>query len=308
MAPGITRPLREKVDLTTLRRMKADGRKFAMLTAYDYPTAEAAEEAGVHSLLIGDSLGMVVLGQPTTRAVPLELMLILGEAVRRAAPQVYFVGDMPYEAVAAGEAAAVRAACRFRDEAGCDAVKFEAGEGQERLVEQFIAAGVETIAHLGLRPQTISSPDEYRAQARDQDSIDLLAASARRMVAAGASMLLLEAVPNEASQAVVAAVDVPVIGCGAGPACDGHVVVTHDMLGIGSQRRPRFVPHLANVGELTRAAMETWVRDIAEGRYPAPNHVYGLRRQERAPAKTAPQEPLGAPAGRGRRRVDGPRS
>lgn len=262
--------------------MKAEGRKFAMLTAYDYPTAVLAQAAGVHSLLIGDSLGTVLLGHPNTRSVPLSLMIVLGEAVRRGAPGVYFVGDMPYEAVAGGIDSAVAAAKRFRDEAGCDAVKFEAGSEDDRLVARLTQAGIDTIAHLGLRPQQITTPDGYRAQARDPETIATLVADARRMVDAGAAMILLEAVPNEASQAVVATVEVPVVGCGAGPACDGHVLVTQDMLGIGTTRPPRFVPVLAQVGKICEQTLRRYVKDIVSGAYPGPQHVYPMR----TPAKS----------------------
>ena len=180
-----------RINLPTLKSMKAAGRKFAMLTAYDYPTAAAAQAAGVHALLIGDSLATVLLGHPNTRPAPLAVMLVLGEAVRRGAPLVYFVGDMPYEALANGLEPALTAARRFRDEAGCDAVKFEIRSGNERLAAEFARAGIDGIAHLGLRPQEVLTPDGYRAQARDADSIAALVRDAKRMVDAGAVMLLL---------------------------------------------------------------------------------------------------------------------
>lgn len=262
--------------------MKAERRKFAMLTAYDYPTAALAQKAGVHALLLGDSLATVMLGHPNTRAAPLHLMITLAEAVRRGAPEVYFVGDMPFEALHSGPDVAHQAARRFRDEAGCDAVKLECARDAERLIERIAATGIETIAHLGLLPQEVLSPDGYRAQARDADAIDALVATARRMVAAGAAMLLLEAVPNEASSAVVAAVEVPVIGCGAGPACDGHVLVTHDMLGLGAARPPRFVPVRAQVGRIFEDVMRSFVQDIAHGVYPGPEHTYPMRGAARA--------------------------
>jgi 3-methyl-2-oxobutanoate hydroxymethyltransferase len=268
-----------RIDLACLRRMKADRRKFAMLTAYDYPTAAAAQAAGVHSLLIGDSMGCVVLGHDNTRRVPLDLMITLGEAVRRGAPNVYLIGDMPYECMVAGDEAVLAAARRFRNEAGCDGVKVEVESNQHGLVAALARDDIEVVAHLGLRPQTVTSPAGYRAQARDEDGIKAVVADARRMVDAGAAMLLLEAVPNEASTAVMNAVGVPVIGCGAGPACDGHVVVTHDMLGIRSLRVPRFVPLLANFGEQMQAAMRRWVEAIEQQTYPAPEHVYPMKTQ-----------------------------
>jgi len=258
--------------------MKADGRKAAYLTAYDYPTAALTEAAGVHGLLIGDSMGTVLLGHPSTRTVPLALMLILGEAVRRGAPNVFLIGDMPYETLVHGPAVALAAARRFRDECRCDAVKLEAQSGDEKLVETIAQDGTAPIAHLGLLPQQVLTPDAYRAQARDAAAIAQLVDTARRMVSAGAAMLLLEAVPAEASQAVVNAVPVPVIGCGAGPACDGHILVTQDMLGLGTIRPPRFVPVLAQLSEVCAAAMKRYVGDIANGTYPGPQHTYALRK------------------------------
>lgn len=264
------------ITLDTLRHMKTAGRKFSMLTAYDHPTAAAAQFAGVHSLLIGDSLGNVVLGHETTRDVPLDLMIVLGKAVRRGAPLLFFIGDIPFAAMQAGERGVADAARRFVGECGCDAVKFEAETQHDRLVGTLAAAGIVTIAHLGLRPQSVTSPGGYRAQARDAEAITELVAISRRMVSAGAAMLLLEAVPNEASEAVVAAVDVPVIGCGAGPACDGHVVVTHDMLGITPSKPPRFVPVLGRVGADMRLAMRAYVESIDSRAYPAPEHAYPM--------------------------------
>ncbi len=269
-----------RIDLQTLYRMKADGRRFAMLTAYDYPTAAAAQQAGVHALLVGDSLACVVLGHESTRDAPLDLMVTLAEAVRRGAPNVYLVGDLPYQCTVGGATTVVDGARRFRDQAGCDGVKFEAPSDKADVVEALARAGFETIAHLGLRPQTVATPDGYRAQARDQESIRALVRDARRMVDAGAAMVLLEAVPAEASQAVVEAVPVPVIGCGAGPACDAHVLVTQDMLGIGTIRPPRFVPRYADLGEQMLAAMRRWVREIADRTYPGPQHVYPMRRSD----------------------------
>jgi 3-methyl-2-oxobutanoate hydroxymethyltransferase len=266
-----------RIDLAFLRAMKSAGRKFAMLTAYDYPTACMAQAAGVHTLLVGDSLATVILGHSSTRPAPLDLMITLAEAVRRGAPNVYCVGDMPYEAMAAGPGGVLSAARRFLDEAGCDAVKVETASADDHLVEKLARAGIETIAHLGLRPQEVLTPDGYRAQARDAESLARLVSDAERMVAAGAAMLLLEAVPPQASEAVVAAVEVPVIGCGAGPACDGHVVVTQDMLGIGTMRPPRFVPRLAQVGKTIEEAMRRYVADVASGAYPGPEHAYSMR-------------------------------
>lgn len=272
-----------RITLRTLRDLKSAGRKFAMLTAYDYPTARAADAAGVHSLLVGDSLGCVLLGHENTRRTPLALMVTLAEAVRRGAPGAYLVGDLPFEAMASDETI-IRAARAFRDDAGCDAVKLEAEGRHAGVIRRLASAGFEVIAHLGLRPQGVLTPDGYRAQARDERTIAALVDEAREMVAAGASLILLEAVPPAASAAVVAAVAAPVIGCGAGPACDGHVVVTHDLLGFGAERPPRFVPVYADLRTLHVEAMRRWVDEIASGRYPSPSHAYALRAPSATPA------------------------
>ncbi len=258
--------------------MKARGEKFAMLTAYDYLTASAAAAAGVHSLLIGDSMGTVLLGHPTTRSTPLALMLILGEAVRRGAPGVYLVGDLPYACIAPGPREILTGARRFVAECGCDAVKLEAEAEHADAIAELRAAGIDVIAHIGLRPQQVLSPDGYRAQARDHDAIRALVDLARRLVAAGATMLLLEAVPEEAGAAVLDEVSVPVIGCGAGSRCDGHVVVTEDLLGATGGKPPRFVPVGESFHARRAAAMTAYVEAIRAGRYPAPEHVYPLRR------------------------------
>lgn len=278
------KPIERRYVLDDFRAMKRDGRKFAMLTAYDYPTAAAAQAAGVPMLLIGDSMGCVLLGHENTRGVPLELMITLGNAVRRGAPRAYLVGDVPYECTRQGITGVLIAAKRFRDEAGCDAVKVETPLDRDDWIQALSEAGFEVVVHLGLQPQSISTPKEYRTQARTRREIDALASAARRFVQAGAAMLLLEAVPNEAAVAVAAAGEIPLIGCGAGPACDGHVCVTHDLLGLGAARPPRFVPRLAELRIMMEQAMRRWVADIEQGIYPGPEHVYEMRRETDAPA------------------------
>jgi 3-methyl-2-oxobutanoate hydroxymethyltransferase len=268
----------QRITLDDLDRYKRQQRRFAMLTAYDYPTAQVAAEAGVPTLLVGDSAGAVVLGQGTTREVPLEFLVTIAAAVRRGAPHAFLVADIPYESAAAGPAAVLAAARRFLDEADCDAVKVEVGGADVEQVAILANAGITTLAHLGLRPQSVTSPEGYKVQARDQSGRDTLVADARAMVAAGARIILLEAVPPDASAAVLAAVDVPVIGCGAGPACDGHVVVTHDLLGLSDVRPPRFVPVHAQLREPMLAAMQQWVADIVAGTYPGDEHTYQPRR------------------------------
>lgn len=269
---------RVRTTLADLAEMKTRGEKIAMLTAYDHPTAALAEAAGVHALLVGDSMGMVLLGHETTRDVPIDLMITLAEAVRRGAPNTFLIGDVPFQALSHGIEFTLSTARRFCDEAGCDAVKIETGAADMPLISATVDAGYCTIAHLGLRPQQVLTAAGYRAQAREPAAIETLVTEARAAIDAGAHMLLLEAVPNEAAQAVVAATTVPVIGCGAGPACDGHILVTEDMLGWGADKPPRFVPLNANLREAALLGMRCWVQDIVEKRYPGPEHTYSMRK------------------------------
>lgn len=269
-----------RVTLDTLRAHVASGEKFAMLTAYDYPMGCAAHAAGIPVLLVGDSAAMVVLGHDSTRDAPLDFLVTIANAVRRGAPDAYLVGDMPYAPVAAGPKAALDAARRFVD-AGCDAVKLELRKADIDVVRPMIDAGIPTIVHLGLRPQEVSDPRGYKSQARDAASIEALVDEARTMVSAGAVMILLEAIPPEASAAVKQAVHVPVIGCGAGPACDGFVVVTHDLLGLTTGRVPRFVPVVGEVFTAYERGMRAWREMIRDGTYPADEHNYRLRSDAR---------------------------
>lgn len=273
----------QRVTLADLRNFRRQHRRFAMLTAYDYPTAAAAQAAGVHALLIGDSMGTVLLGHPNTRRVPLTLMLLLGEAVRRGAPRAYLIGDLPHESISAGPDGVLQAAREFRAACDCDGIKLEVDAGQVQLVKCLARAGFEVTAHLGLRPQSVLTPDGYRAQAREPAGVAQLVQEAREVVAAGAAMILLEAVPEEAGAAVSQACDVPLIGCGAGAACDGHVVVTQDMLGLLPTRPPRFVPVLAKLGAEQQAAMAQFVADVESGAYPQPEHKYAMRNTASGP-------------------------
>jgi 3-methyl-2-oxobutanoate hydroxymethyltransferase len=279
---------RRKLGLDDFRAMKRDAAKFTMLTAYDHPTAALAEAAGVHALLIGDSLGCVLLGHENTRGVPLDLMITLGQAVRRGAPNTFLIGDLPFESLSGSVEQVVRAARRFVEECGCDAVKIETASDDGDRVRAVVAAGIICIAHLGLRPQTVSSAAGYRVQARDGAGERELVRDAQRMAEAGAAMLLLEAIPPSAAQAVVDAVDLPIVGCGAGPACDGHVVVTQDMLGMSATPPPRFVPVLANVNATIAAAMSQFVRDVSTRAYPAHRHTYSARAAQPEAASEAP--------------------
>ena len=263
---------RERTTLAALRERKRAGRKFSVLTCYDAPTARIMAAAGVEVLLVGDTSGEVVLALPSTRETPVEYLLTITAAVRRGAPDAFVMADLPYACRSEGDAAAVRWAQRFMDETGCDSVKVEVKSGEAELVKAMSAAGVPTIAHLGLLPQLIDPATGYKAQARDAAGAAELIRSARRMEAAGASALLLEAVASEVAARIAEATELPVIGCVAGPGCDGTVVVLHDMLAWGGGHPPRTVKQYADLGAVLGRAFAAYVEDVHAGRFPAAEH------------------------------------
>jgi 3-methyl-2-oxobutanoate hydroxymethyltransferase len=240
------------------------------------------DEAGVPMLLVGDSAANVVLGYDSTVPISLDLLIELTAAVRRGAPRALLMGDMPFGSYAASAAQGVRNAVRMLKQSGCDWVKLEVSEGHAKLVRRLADAGAAVVAHLGLRPQAVHLMGGYRMQGRTASSADAIVATAVAMQTAGAAGILLEAVPAEVAAAVVRAVDIPVIGCGAGPACHAHVVVTPDAIGLAPGRVAKFVPKLADVRPALVDAYAGYVRQVVTGQYPAPEHVYPMPPDERA--------------------------
>ena len=255
--------------------MQVQGRPFAVLTCYDFPTAQVLQAAGIPVLLVGDSAATTVLGHDTTRIIPPDFLLTLTEAVRRGAPAVFLLADMPFGSMASVDQA-VGMARRFVDEAGADAVKVECREADLQIVRALVRANIPVCAHLGLLPQRVQEPGGFRAQGRTAEEAHRITEEACLMVEAGAQMLLLEAVPDEVSAAVVKSVPVPVIGCGAGPSCHGHVVVIHDLLGF-NPRPPRFVEVLADGPAFIAQAARNYLNAIATRAYPADKHRYRMK-------------------------------
>src|SRR4051812_38354474 len=272
--------LPRKYTLNDLRAARAAGTKVPMLTCYDFTTAKLMHEAGVPTLLVGDSAGNVILGHETTLPVPLHFMIQLAAAVRRGAPNALLVADMPFGSYHGSTARAVRNVFRMVQLSGCDCVKLEAAESQLTAIRELADAGVAIIAHLGLRPQAVGVRGGYRAQGRTAVEAERIVDLARQMEAAGAAAVLLEAVPAEVSAAVVAATGIPVIGCGAGPACHGHVVVTHDTLNL-TPRPPKFVPKISDLVTPMIAAFKEYVRRVTDGSYPAAEHGYAMPEDEK---------------------------
>jgi 3-methyl-2-oxobutanoate hydroxymethyltransferase len=230
-------------------------------------------EAGVPLILVGDSAANVILGHDTTLPVSLNFMIEITAAVRRGAPNAFLVGDMPFGSYQASVAQGVRNVTRMIKRTGCDAVKLEVADGNIALVRALADAGVAVVAHLGLKPQNVGLLGSYRFQGRTAAEAQNIVASSLLMEGAGAAAILLEAVPPEVAKAVVEKTYIPVIGCGAGPACHSSVIVTHDGLGL-TPHRARFVPHLADHATPLKAAFAQYVQAVAAGTYPAPEHDY----------------------------------
>lgn len=256
-----------------LSRFKRERRRFPMLTAYDHRTAQLLDQAGIPVLLVGDSLGMVMLGYETTVPVTLNEMLHHCRAVARGAPNALLVGDMPFLSYEVSAEQALVAAGRLLKEGGMHAVKLEGGASVVDTVRRLTEAGIPVMGHLGLTPQKVHQLGGFRVQAKSADAAARLLADARGLEAAGAFSVVLEAVPAEVARTVTEALQIATIGIGAGPHCDGQVLVFHDLVGL-SPRVPKFVKRYGDLaGEVERMARE-YARDVEEGRFPGPEHSY----------------------------------
>lgn len=263
-----------RVTLQRLADMKAAGEPIVMVTAYDYPTARTAERAGVDMVLVGDSGAQVVLGHDSTVAVTVDEMLVLAGAVRRGVDSAFVVCDLPFGSTEASDEQAVATAFRFVKEAGADAVKLEGG-GQARLsrIRAIAEAGIPVVAHVGLTPQTAVALGGLRAQGRTAESAARVVREAIAVQDAGAAVLVIEAVPADVAAVVLPAIEIPVIGIGAGPA-DGQVLVMHDLLGITEGRTAAFVKRYADIGPDMVAGVEAFAGEVRSGAFPAPEHGY----------------------------------
>ncbi len=262
--------------LPTLALLAASGQPIVMLTAYDYPSARVAEEAGVDVVLVGDSAAMTVLGYSTTREITLDELLMLTRAVRRAVRAIPLVGDLPFGTYEDSDECAVATARRFVDEAGCDAVKLEGAGAIVSRVRAIVQAGIPVIGHVGLLPQSVVSADGYRARGRDAEQALAIIAGADELERAGCAALVVEAVPAEIGALVTERVGIPVIGIGAGGATGGQVLVYHDLLGLGEGRVPRFVRRYAAGRETLVDAARRWADDVRARRFPSSDEGYGV--------------------------------
>ncbi|MFC3801354.1 3-methyl-2-oxobutanoate hydroxymethyltransferase [Cohnella sp. GCM10012308] len=263
-----------------MKSMKAQGSPIAMVTAYDYPSARLAEEAGVDVLLVGDSLGNVVLGYETTVPVTLEDMIYHTRAVVRGAPRTMIVTDMPFATYRGSKEQTLRNAARLMQEGGAHAVKLEGGAELADEVALLVSAGIPVIGHLGLTPQSVLQIGGYKVQGRDEAEAARLLADAKALEQAGAAAVVLELVVEPAAAAVSRALSIPTIGIGAGRGCDGQVLVYHDLIRYGSGiRDKRFVKPYADVGETIRSAVSQYVNEVKTGRFPEESHSFQMQAQ-----------------------------
>ena len=260
--------------LVEIRSMKAEGKKISMLTAYDSSMARLLSSCDVDILLVGDSLGMVMLGYDSTVPVTMEEMLHHAKAVRRGAPDTFILGDMPFGANHTGERDAVKNGIRFLKEAGCDAVKLEGGLEMCGVVRALVDAGVPVMAHIGLTPQTASQLGGYKLQGKGLDDARRLLAEAKGLEEAGAFGLLIECIPDGLAQVISETITIPTVGIGAGVHCDGQVLVTHDLLGMFDKFTPKFVKKYADLSPVIKESIQQYNNEVKTGSYPSSEHSF----------------------------------
>ena len=256
-------------------KMKQAGEKISMLTAYDYPSAQWVEAAGVDTILVGDSLGMVVLGYDSTVPVTMEEMLHHTKAARRGAPQTFVIADMPFMSYATLELGIMNAG-RLIKEGGADAVKLEGGSEIAPIVHALTRAGIPVVGHIGLTPQTANQLGGFKVQGRDLDSAKQIVKDGHAIEQAGAFLLTLEAIPRQVAAQITAELKIPTIGIGAGQDCDGQVLVYHDILGLFERFRPKFVKQYAQLGQDAVIAMKEFNKEVKSSTFPAEEHTFGL--------------------------------
>lgn len=264
----------------SLMKMKTQGEKIAMLTAYDYPSAKLAEEAGVDVILVGDSLGMVVLGYDSTVNVTIDDMMHHGKAARRGAKDTFLVIDMPFGSFHGNLDRTLQNAIRIFQETGAEALKLEGADEVLDVIRLLTRTGIPVVGHLGLLPQTAGVLGGFKVQGKTAHAAQKLIEDAKATEAAGACMLVLECIPYQLAREVTAAVSIPVIGIGAGSETDGQVLVYHDTLKYGSHHLPKFVRSYAETGEAMKNGIAAYVNEVKSGAFPAEEHRFTMKEEE----------------------------
>lgn len=263
-----------RVTTATVRDMKRKGERVSMLTAYDYPTAAAMDEAGIDIILVGDSLGMVVLGYDSTLPVTMEDMIHHTKAVSRAAKRAMVIGDMPFMSYQVSAEEAVRNAGRFMQEAGAHGVKLEGGREVADVTRRIAQAGIPVMAHIGLTPQSVHQLGGYRVQGKDHPSATRLLDDAKILEGAGAFSVVLECVPAALAEKITSSLSISTIGIGGGIHCDGQVLVVHDMLGLFERFTPKFVKKYASLNTQIKEAVAQYIGEVKKGTFPGPEHSF----------------------------------
>ncbi len=271
---------RKKNTILTFRQKKRDHQPISVMTAYDYPTALLVDQAGIDSILVGDSLGMVVLGYENTLPVTMEDMLHHCKAVARGAKTALLIGDMPFMSYQVSPAEALRNAGRFLQEAGMDAVKLEGGRERAEAVRAIVEAGIPVMGHIGLTPQSIEQLGGFRAQGRQAASAKRLLEDAHILQESGCFSIVLESIPARLAQLISDRISIPTIGIGAGVNCDGQVLVLHDLLGLYDRFTPRFVKQYANLHDAILTALSSYKEEVENGSFPQEEHTFSMPEEE----------------------------
>ena len=268
--------MERKVTILDLQAKKERGEPITMLTAYDYPTALLVDRAGIDVILVGDSLAMVVLGHDNTLAVTMDEMIHHCKAVSKGARSPFLVGDMPFMSYQISKTDAVANAGRFLKEGGMDAVKLEGGQEMVSTVKAIIEAGIPVMGHIGLTPQSISKLGGYRVQGRDIEAAHKLLADAAALEEAGCFSIVLEAIPDRLAKLITGRASIPTIGIGAGPNCDGQVLIIHDLIGLFDRFTPKFVKKYTNINARILKALQEFREEVKSGAFPTAEHSYSI--------------------------------
>ncbi len=271
---------RKKVTIADLMDKKEQGRKITMLTAYDYPTAQMVDQADIDTILVGDSLGMVVLGYTSTVPVTMEEMIHHTKAVMRGANYAFVIGDMPFMSYQTGIEVAIENAGRFIKEGGCDAVKLEGGSEVAHVVKAIVIAGIPVCAHIGLTPQTATQLSGFKVQGKDAESAGNLIKSAKDLEKAGAFMVVMECIPDIPASRITRELSIPTIGIGAGKDCDGQVLVYHDTVGLFERFTPKFVKQYIKLGPMIIDALKEYKKEVEDGIFPGEEHTFKMSKEE----------------------------
>src|SRR5512136_2709040 len=271
---------RKKITPVDVQAMKAAGKTITMLTAYDYPMALLEDRAGIDIFLVGDSLGMTVLGYENTLPVTMEAMIHHTKAVTRGAKYALIIGDMPFMSYNTSEKDAIFNAGRFMKEGGADAIKLEGGASVKEIVRAIVKGGIPVMGHIGLTPQTISMLGGFKVQGKDAQAAQKIIDDAVALEEAGAFSVLLEAVPAPIAKKVTERLTVPTIGIGAGVHCDGQVLVVHDLLGLFDRFTPKFAKRYVNLSELMVKAFESYKEEVLRGEFPTDQHSFHIDEKE----------------------------